>query len=186
MSKKWKTHNLVFDFGILVEVKHGKEADATLLRVRQTRPNLASDCKVPVSIDLQASILLACNDLPQPRFRWPSTRCGWRWQPTVIGKRCQRKMQQLQRSISCHHIHDRLPNVLQGVLEIYFGRVLIDASRVQIRNRLESALRFAFRCHQFAEGFDDEASSLFTDVHVCHPQCTLEAVTFILDCKLMI
>jgi len=44
--------------------------------------------------------------------------------------------------------------------------VKIDAtSTKKVRDGLESSLRFAFRCHQFAEGFDEEASSLFAGVH---------------------
>ena len=46
---------------------------------------------------------------------------------------------------------------------------------------LDSAIHFAFRCHQFAGGFDEEAASLFDRLHQKHDELRALEAACLLD-----
>ena len=60
---------------------------------------------------------------------------------------------------------DSLGSLAQWGQEREKEKAAMEAARVKVVGALDLAIHFAFRCHQFAGGFDDVASSLFDELH---------------------
>jgi hypothetical protein len=60
---------------------------------------------------------------------------------------------------------DSVGSLAQWEQEREKDKAAMGAARAKVVGALDSAIHFAFRCHQFAGGFDAEASSLFDELH---------------------